>query len=223
MPAPRPGWTHRLSFPGPTGRRPPPHPTTPAIKPADGRLLPLQSASIRPAELPPAVGLRLARQTRQAIAEVEAAFDIPEDLLQALALVESGTTVGGEKHPWPWSLNSNGHGWRFASRRDALAALDRLLLAGFASVDLGALQVNLYWHGEDVSEFAHGLDPRENAGIAARYLSELHRQHGSWEGAVRHYHSYNPAHQQRYLCRVRAELARLGRNPSEIFAKTICG
>lgn len=73
----QPGWTHRLSFPGPTGRRPPPPPQTPTIKPADGRLLPLQSAAILPAELPPAIGLHLARQTRQAIAEVEAAFGMP--------------------------------------------------------------------------------------------------------------------------------------------------
>ncbi|MGM0562572.1 MAG: hypothetical protein ACQETX_16085 [Pseudomonadota bacterium] len=223
LPAMQGGWTHRLSFPGPTGRRPPIAPPLPAEKPATGRILPLQTAAIATADLPADSSLAIARRTRRALKKAEADHGLPDGLLLALAMVESGTNVAGQRHPWPWSLNSNGRGWRFASRADALAGLERLLLAGYASVDLGALQVNLYWHGEDVGEFAHGLDPERNARISARFLTELHRQFGSWEKAVRHYHSYNPVHQQRYLCRVSQELRDLGRNPGALFAETTCG
>ncbi|WP_022726666.1 hypothetical protein [Fodinicurvata sediminis] len=217
------GWTQRLSFPGPTGRQPPAAPPLPVGKPPDGRLLPLQDAAVQTADLPAAHSLAIARRTRRALRQAEADHALPDGLLQALALVESGTNVAGERHPWPWSLNSNGHGWRFASRTEALEGLERLLLAGYASVDLGALQVNLFWHGEDVGEFAHGLDPEGNARISARFLKELQRQFGSWEAAVRHYHSYNPVHQQRYLCRVSRELRGLGRDPGQLFGPDSCG
>lgn len=216
------GWTQRLSFPGPTGRLPPAAPPLPVGKPPDGRLLPLQDAAVQTADLPAAHSLAIAQRTRRALQRAEADHGLPHGLLLALALVESGTNVAGERHPWPWSLNSNGHAWRFASRSEALEGLERLLLAGYASVDLGALQVNLYWHGEDVGEFAHGLDPERNARISARFLKELQRQFGSWDAAVRHYHSYNPVHQQRYLCRVSRELRAMGRDPAQLFGDAGC-
>jgi hypothetical protein len=52
------------------------------------------------------------------------------------------------------------------------------------------------------------LDPVQNADYAAGFLLDLHEAHQSWDDAVKHYHSSEPAKNVAYHGRVLAELER---------------
>ncbi len=62
---------------------------------------------------------------------------------------------------------------RYANKQDAEQALLNLIRKGIRNVDVGIMQVNLYWHGDKVANDLALLDPRTNITVAARYLKEL--------------------------------------------------
>lgn len=134
------------------------------------------------------------------IARAEREYEIPQGLLRAIALVESGR--GGR--PWPWTIGEPGAA-HYAPTREAAAREARQRIAqGRRSIDLGCLQVNWRWHGERFPDPEWVLEPRNNTDYAAWYLAELRRQHGSWTLAVARYHASDTARraQAGYLCRV---------------------
>lgn len=136
-------------------------------------------------------------------ARVERQAQIPEGLLVAIARVESGRrwTDGGVRG-WPWTINHAGRGQYFGTEAEALAAVEALVAEGEWIIDIGCMQVNLRWHGERFASLAEMIDPETNVAYAAHFLTRLHRQHGSWDAAVRHYHSATEALGEAYLGRV---------------------
>lgn len=127
---------------------------------------------------------------------------VPEPLLQAIALVESGRRQAGRTTPWPWAVNDHGKGHWFASRREAVRHVERQLAAGRTSVDVGCFQVNWRWHGTAFESVAAAFDPLTNARYAARFLAGLHEETGSWPQAVGRYHSATPHLGRAYRARV---------------------
>lgn len=117
------------------------------------------------------------------------AAGIPDGLLPAIARVEAGH----DGRAWPWTLNQGGDGSFHGSKAEALARLDAILASGVQNVDLGCMQINWRWHSHAFADAATMLDPIENTRYAARFLTSLHEQLGSWDSAVRAYHSSNPA------------------------------
>ena len=101
--------------------------------------------------------------------------------LYSIAVQESGMRWGdGTFRPWPWTLNVNvgkngikAGARRYASKQAAEQALVNLIRQGIRNVDVGIMQVNLYWHGDKVANDLELLDPRTNISVAARYLKEL--------------------------------------------------
>ena len=57
--------------------------------------------------------------------QVADAYDLPPEVLYAVALTESARQVDstGNVRPWPWTLNVQGRGHFFDSRQEAEAAL----------------------------------------------------------------------------------------------------
>ena len=45
-----------------------------------------------------------------AIIDAEIQYEIPENLLVAIGLQESGRTISGKTYIWPWSVNAEGQG-----------------------------------------------------------------------------------------------------------------
>ncbi|HHW9302788.1 TPA: transglycosylase, partial [Salmonella enterica] len=73
---------------------------------------------------------------------------VPAELLYAVARAESGTRLAQGLHPWPWTLNIAGTGYRYPSRSSACRAL--LAFARTRSlkrIDAGLGQINLGWNG----------------------------------------------------------------------------
>jgi hypothetical protein len=127
--------------------------------------------------------------------------------MQSITRVEAGRkTVTGEYMPWTWTLNDTGEGLFFDTRQAALDYLQVAVNAGDHSVDVGCMQVNTKWHMDGFFNLADMLDPVQNADYAASFLLDLFAAHQSWDGAVKHYHSSDPAKNVQYHSRVLGEL-----------------
>ena len=130
---------------------------------------------------------------RSAITSAERAFGIPDRLMQAIGVVESGRTdERGGVTAWPWTLNVEGVGYVFDTKQDAIAAINAHRARGARSIDVGCMQVNLLHHGDAFSSLEQALDPVANARYAAEFLLKLLAQTGSWPRAAAGYHSLTP-------------------------------
>lgn len=125
---------------------------------------------------------------------------MPLGLLQAISRVETGR--GDPAKPWPWTINSEGQGYWFATRGEATDFARSEIAAGRTAFDMGCFQMNLRWHGQRFSSLDDMIDPDRNAQEAARFLSELHAERGNWTAAAAAYHSRDAGRARGYLQRV---------------------
>ncbi|MCC5968429.1 MAG: lytic transglycosylase domain-containing protein [Pararhodobacter sp.] len=133
---------------------------------------------------------------------------VPADVLLAIALTETGRMQGGVMRPWPWAANRDGQGLWFDTPAQALDFATRSLADGRTGFDLGCFQINWHWHGAHFASPRALLDPLEGARYAARFLTRLREEFGSWAAAAGAYHSRTPQLAARY--RARFERLRAG-------------
>ena len=148
----------------------------------------------------------------RAASSAAAETGVPENVLKAIALAESGTTVSGHFVAWPWTINVEGRGARFRSKGEALEFFEAQRASGRVNIDLGCFQINHHWHGEKFASAAAILDPESGARYAAHFLSKLYREFGNWTDAVGAYHSRNEALAKKYLARFIPIFKDLGSN-----------
>jgi hypothetical protein len=132
----------------------------------------------------------------QAARAAEQAHGLPQGLLVAIALSESGLhahalNIGGRSH-FPAEATE--------ARRLAAQATARRL-----PVMAGCMQVNWRVHVAPGQDWP--LDPRRAVDWAARDLRRHYDRSGSWAEAIRRWHGGSGAEAQRILCRVRGKLA----------------
>lgn len=115
--------------------------------------------------------------------------EVPSQVLYALALQESGTSMRGRLVPWPWTLNVATVSYRYSSREAACAAL---LLAieevGAKRVDAGLGQLNIGWQRQRFAEPCDVLDPYLNLALTTRVLQEQKALSSNWVEAAGRYH-----------------------------------
>ena len=153
-------------------------------------VLPLLAFAAAPARaISPQAGL-----CRAAVAGAEQALRIPDALLSAISKVESGRADAdtGTMQAWPWTINAEGVGHFYESKAEAIAAAQAMQARGIRSMDVGCLQVNLSYHPNAFASLDQAFDPQANALYAARFLTELFQQQGSWPHAAAAYHSQSP-------------------------------
>ncbi len=141
-----------------------------------------------------------------AIGAAEHAQAIPPRILPAIGRVESGRPDPDSKgriRPWPWTIDVEGQGQSFATKEEAVAAVQALQARGVRSIDVGCMQVNLLQHSDAFTSLDAAFDPVTNAAYGARFLAALFHQTKSWPMAVADYHSQTPElgipYQQRVL------------------------
>ena len=141
------------------------------------------------ANIPPASAL-----CRAAVLQAERVGQIPERLMDAIAVVESGRRdpVSGVVYPWPWTINAEGIGHWYESKAEAIAAVQALQARGVASIDVGCMQVNLMHHPDAFPNLDAAFDPLANATYGARFLRQLYNQTYAWPLAAAAYHSFTP-------------------------------
>lgn len=125
---------------------------------------------------------------------------MPDALLRAITIVETGRGAG--RDPWPWTINSQGKGHWFATRAEAESFARSEIAAGRDQFDIGCFQMNVRWHSRRFASVEAMFDPLANARRAAEFLRELHAEKGSWTEAAAAYHSRDPDLARAYLERV---------------------
>jgi soluble lytic murein transglycosylase-like protein len=156
-----------------------------------------------------------------AISAAAAKYDIPEGILYSVGLTETGRKGSLQ----PYAMNVEGKAHYFEGVEDALQAFQRAREGGAVLIDVGCMQINQHFHGENFTSVEAMFDPGRNVEYAARFLSNLHRRHETWTMAVARYHAgpNNDPAQKRYVCRVIANLVATGYGSWTPNARQFCG
>lgn len=134
-----------------------------------------------------------------AILDAERRYGIPDNLLLAIGVQEAGRNGPAGLAVWPWTANANGEGAFFKSRVALQEWVRQKQAEGINSIDVGCMQINLRWHGDQFPSQDAAFDPQANVDYAARFLVALFHETGDWTEAAGRYHSATDEHQQRYL------------------------
>lgn len=128
-------------------------------------------------------------------------YGVPEDIMGALTLTETGRRLDGLVRPWAWSANAEGEGTWFEDPASAVAFAQDRVAQGRTNIDIGCFQLNYRWHGENFTSVAQMFDPLENARYAARFVRGLYGETGDWRAAAGAFHSRTQVYAQKYLAR----------------------
>jgi soluble lytic murein transglycosylase-like protein len=143
--------------------------------------------------------------------EIQAAaakYGIPEGILYSVGLTETGRKGSLSQ----WAMNVEGKAFFPASMQDAMTLFASAKGQGAKLIDIGCMQINHYFHGENFTSPQQMFDPKTNVEYAAKFLRNLHERHETWTMAVARYHAgpnNNPA-QKQYVCRVISNLVATG-------------
>ncbi|MFZ6764342.1 transglycosylase SLT domain-containing protein [Roseomonas sp. KE0001] len=129
----------------------------------------------------------------EAARAAEARFDLPDGLLVAVALAESGLHAH--------ALNIGGQAYYPDSRAEARNLLKS---SQGQSVMAGCVQVNAQVHAKGGADWP--LDPRRATEWAARYLRQHYDTYGNWADALRRWNGAAPGTVNKLVCRVQAKL-----------------
>jgi soluble lytic murein transglycosylase-like protein len=152
-----------------------------------------------------------AQQAGRCEMQIQAAarkYGIPEGILYSVGLTETGRKGSLSAY----AMNVEGKAYFASSLPEALKLFAQAKNAGAKLIDLGCMQINHHYHGEEFASVEAMFDPAKNVEYAALFLKRLHDKHETWTMAVARYHAgpnNNPA-QQRYVCRVIANLVATG-------------
>ena len=130
----------------------------------------------------------------QATAARERAANIPRHLLRAISLAESGRWDDARQAniAWPWTVTAEGQGHYFPSKAAAVRHVRRLRSEGARNIDVGCMQINLFYHADAFASLEQALDPKANVAYAAEFLKDQFAATGSWVRAAANYHSTTP-------------------------------
>ncbi|HTO85893.1 MAG TPA: transglycosylase SLT domain-containing protein [Methylomirabilota bacterium] len=136
---------------------------------------------------------------------IERQEGIPRQLLRAISKMESGRWHAGKQllMAWPWTIMAEGQGRYLPTKEAAVAEVQALQSRGVRNIDVGCMQVNLYYHPDAFASLEDAFDPLTNVTYAASYLKSLAAENGSWAKAVAYYHSENPERYLAYRSKVR--------------------
>jgi hypothetical protein len=141
---------------------------------------------------------------RELARRVERDEGIPTGLVLAVALAESGRwfRTSGEISPWPWTVTSGPDSFFLPSKQAALRKVRELQSEGRTNIDVGCMQVNLHYHGDEFASVEEAIDPVRNVAYGARFLKRLRMRTRSWAHATARYHSGDPARGEAYRTKV---------------------
>ncbi|MDC0531230.1 hypothetical protein OAO48_03580 [Alphaproteobacteria bacterium] len=137
------------------------------------------------------------------IRNIENITDIPSGLLLGIGKAESGRILkNNEIVIWPWTINHAGKSLFFDNKSQMKLYLLKHTKKGDNNLDVGCMQINLKWHKQNFKDIKDMLAIEPNISYAASFLVQLKNKHGSWEKAIKHYHSSDPIKNKPYLNKV---------------------
>ena len=141
----------------------------------------------------------------EAVRQVEGRLGIPAQLLSAISLAESGRwdPVRRKNVSWPWTIYAEGRPHYPANKKAAVAEVRSIMARGVRNIDVGCLQINLFYHPDAFESLEQAFEPAANAAYAGEFLFQLQNTHKSWSRAIAFYHSSTRKFAIPYMRRVK--------------------
>ncbi len=154
----------------------------------------------------PALALEDSLVCGQETARQEKAQAIPDRLLHAISLVESGRWDAEHRATlaWPWTVMAEGEGRFLPTKQAAIDEVKKLQARGVRNIDVGCMQVNLLAHPDAFANLEEAFEPRTNVAYAGRFLKDLQATDNNWGQAGAHYHSQTPSEAAPYKAKLMA-------------------
>ncbi|NQV45026.1 MAG: transglycosylase SLT domain-containing protein [Rhodospirillales bacterium] len=135
---------------------------------------------------------------------VERETDVPKSLLTAISIAESGRYDAMNKISvaWPWTITSGSEQWYLDNKAEAVAHVKSMIRDGTRNIDVGCMQINLYFHGDAFTSLEQAFDPLSNVSYAASYLTRLRKNTDDWLSAAGNYHSATPEYHSKYRSKI---------------------
>ena len=144
------------------------------------------------------------KSCEKVIETIEDLTDIPKNLLLSIGKSESGRILKNNKHViWPWTVNHAGKSLFFDTKNQMKKYVLKHVKKQDYNLDVGCMQINLKWHKNNFKKISDMFAVEPNVSYAASFLLQLKNKHGSWDKAIKHYHSSDPKKNKPYLIKVK--------------------
>ena len=137
------------------------------------------------------------------IESVELQTDIPKGLLLGIGKAEAIRKINSKYIIWPWTINHAGKSLFFDNKEQMKNYVFKNLKRKDFNIDVGCMQINIKWHKNNFKKISDMFEVNPNISYAASFLKQLKNKHGSWDKAIKHYHSSDPKKNNPYLIKVK--------------------
>ena len=137
------------------------------------------------------------------IESVELQTDIPKGLLLGIGKAEAIRKINNKYIIWPWTANHAGKSLFFDNKEQMKNYVFKNLKRKDFNIDVGCMQINIKWHKNNFKKISDMFEVNPNISYAASFLKQLKNKHGSWDKAIKHYHSSDPKKNNPYLIKVK--------------------
>ena len=137
------------------------------------------------------------------IKSVELQTDIPKGLLLGIGKAEAIRKFNNKYIIWPWTINHAGKSLFFDNKEQMKNYVFKNLKRKDFNIDVGCMQINIKWHKNNFKKISDMFEVNPNISYAASFLKQLKNKHGSWDKAIKHYHSSDPKKNNPYLIKVK--------------------
>lgn len=116
---------------------------------------------------------------------------VPVEIVRRVVTHESKTYFEEKAQPWPWTLNINGVGRYFKSKRSAVIAAQKAINNGAKKLGIGLGQIEWRYHGQRFGwDVEKAMNPVNNIRSVCDVLMEGKRTDRvkNWADAIAYYH-----------------------------------
>ena len=138
------------------------------------------------------------------IESIELQTDIPKGLLLSIGKAEAIRKINNKFIIWPWTINHAGKSLFFDNKEQMKNYVFKNLKRKDFNIDVGCMQINIKWHKNNFKKISDMFEVNPNISYAASFLKQLKNKHGSWDKAIKHYHSSDPKKNNPYLIKVKS-------------------
>lgn len=131
---------------------------------------------------------------RSLIASEEKAKGIPKGILNSMAAVESQHSA--------YVVNAKRKSHKFKTKAEAVSFIKSTAKSGEKNISVGCLQLHYGTHQKNFASVDDMLSPKNNVAYAAMLLRSLYDKFGSWEIAIKKYHSSKEQYSNLYYRKV---------------------
>ena len=148
--------------------------------------------------------IKISNSCEKIIKSIELQTDIPKGLLLGIGKAEAIRKINNKYIIWPWTINHAGKSMFFDTKKQMRNYVSKKLKKNDFNIDVGCMQINIKWHKNNFKKISDMFEINPNISYAASFLKQLKNRHGSWDEAIKYYHSSDPKKNNPYLIKVKS-------------------